>query len=272
MEALPGIPFGSHTVSRLIVGANTINGGSHLSRFTNEQMKRYFSTERILQHLRSCEQAGINTWQSSVYNLDLYRLHREQGGTLQFITLGGETEDCDKQLAEARDAHVLGVAHHGELTDMNFKSGQFEKVREFCRRVRDQGLMVGVSTHMPDALQRILEEGWDVDFFMCCVYERNRTHDELQKLLGHGPIPVSEVYLESDPPRMFNVMRQTPKPCLAFKILAAGRLCDQQEAVEEAFRSTLSQIKPTDGIIVGMYPEFEDQVSLNAGYVRKYGG
>jgi hypothetical protein len=40
--------------------------------------------------------------------------------------------------------------------------------------------------------------------------------------------------------------------------------------VEEAIRSTIAQIKPNDGMIVGMYPEFEDQVALNAGYVRKY--
>ncbi len=40
---MPSIPFGPHSLSRLILGANPINGGSHLSRFVNQQMKRYFT-------------------------------------------------------------------------------------------------------------------------------------------------------------------------------------------------------------------------------------
>lgn len=268
---LPQLDFGRNKVSRLIAGANTINGGSHLSRFTNLQMKSYFTMDRILEHLRLCEEAGINTWQSSYGNLDLYRLHREHGGTLQFITLGCESENELENLREAKAVGALGIAHHGEVTDQLFKSGQVDQVREYCKRVRETGMMVGISSHMPDALAQVLDEGWDVDFFMCCIYERHRTREELEKLMGHVPIPVSEVYLESDPPRMFKIMRQTDKPCLAFKILAAGRLCENQESVELAFQATLSQIKANDGIIIGMYPEFEDQVNLNAGYIRKHG-
>jgi hypothetical protein len=85
------------------------------------------------------------------------------------------------------------------------------------------------------------------------------------------PIPVKEVYLESDPPRMYKVMRQTEKPCLAFKILAAGRLSDRTEWVEAAFEQAFTQMKPNDAVIVGMYPEYEDQVAINAEYVRRLG-
>ena len=46
----------------------------------------------------------------------------------------------------------------------------------------------------------------------------------LADYLGQAPIPVGEVYLPGDPPRMFAAMRATGRPCLAFKILAAGRL------------------------------------------------
>jgi len=120
-------------------------------------------------------------------------------------------------------------------------------------------------------VDHVVSEDWDVDFFMCCVYERHRTREELLARLGDVPIPVREVYLEGDPPRMFRAMRQTDKPCLAFKILAAGRLCDKQEWVEEAFASTFRQIKPNDAVIVGMYPEYEDQPAINAQYVCKYG-
>jgi aminoglycoside phosphotransferase (APT) family kinase protein len=123
---------------------------------------------------------------------------------------------------------------------------------------------------MPAVVDYVESKGWDVDFFMTCVYERHRSAEELRALLGHVPIPVGEVYLEEDPPRMFEAMRRTPKTCLAFKILAAGRLSEAQETVERAFRETLRQIKPTDAVIVGIYPEYEDQVALDAGYVRQF--
>ena len=92
-----------------------------------------------------------------------------------------------------------------------------------------------------------------------------------KKLLDHVPIPVSEVYLTEDPPRMFQAIRNTKRPCLAFKILAAGRLSWHREWVERAFRQTFQSIKPTDAVIVGMYNEFSDEPAENAEFVRRYG-
>jgi hypothetical protein len=70
---------------------------------------------------------------------------------------------------------------------------------------------------------------------------------------------------------MTNVIRQVGKPCLAFKILAAGRKCSNQKTVQNAFRYAFERIKPTDAVIVGMYPRFEDEVHFNFEYARKFG-
>ncbi|MHC4593301.1 MAG: hypothetical protein ACYS8L_11515, partial [Planctomycetota bacterium] len=150
---------------------------------------------------------------------------------------------------------------------------KIDSIRDFLQKVRDAGLMVGVSTHMPEVVECIESKGWDTDFYMTCLYSMHRSREELEALLGgHLPVRVggNEVFLEEDPVRMCRVMRQTPKPCLAFKILAAGHLTSRQETVEKAFRDTFAQIKPTDAVIVGMYPEFEDEVALNAGYTRRF--
>jgi len=61
------------------------------------------------------------------------------------------------------------------------------------------------------------------------------------------------------------------QPCLGFKILAAGRMCWQASSVEGAFKYAFEHIKPTDAVIVGMYPRFSDEVAENADYARKYG-
>ena len=269
---LPRIQFGDHQISRLILGANPINGGSHLSRFVNLQMKRYFTPERVQELLQYCEELGINTWQSGPANLDGYRTYRAHGGEMHYIALAQENPADPDMLQRLVEAGTIGIAHHGEVTDTLWKSGRIDVVKAYCKKIRDTGVLVGVSTHMPDVVDHIVSSDWDVDFFMCCVYERHRTREELSDLLGDVPIPVREVYLESDPPRMFDAMRKTDKPCLAFKILAAGRLCDHPEWVEKAFEATFQQIKPNDAVIVGMYPEYEDQPAINAGYVRRFSG
>lgn len=270
-KQLPTIQFGPYELSRLILGANPINGGSHLSRFVNNQMKRYFTDNRVQELLTLCESEGINTWQSGPgKNLDQYTRHQQHGGHMHYIALAQESADMPDMLEVLADAGTIGAAHHGEVTDVFWKNGEIAKVQQYCKRIRDTGMLVGVSTHIPDVVDYIISANWDVDFFMCCVYERHRTEAELKAYLGHVPLPPKEVYLTSDPPRMYKVMRQTDKPCLAFKILAAGRLCDQQAWVESAFQQAFSEMKANDAVIVGLYPEYENQVAINADYVRRF--
>jgi len=58
------------------------------------------------------------------------------------------------------------------------------------------------------------------------------------------------------------VMRQTTRPCFAFKILAAGRI--DGGGVDEAFKTAFASIKPIDGVFVGMFPRARDEVRENA--------
>ena len=111
------------------------------------------------------------------------------------------------------------------------------------------------------------EAGWDVDFYAGCVYQRTRTPEEFRKLLN-GELPVGEVYLEDDPPRMYKVLRQTKKPCFAFKVLAAGRI-NRPDDLNKAFRLAFESIKPTDCIFVGMFPRTKNEVRENVEYVHK---
>ena len=265
---LPQIRLGEHSISRLICGDNPFKANSHLSVSLNQHMRRYYTPDQIVKTLRRCEQVGINCWQASFAGeLDLHRRYIAEGGKMQLIVIEAGTDI----IAKAKDAGAIGVAHQGEATDHLFKSGQLDKVQEFLKQVRQAGMLVGVSTHMPAVVDAIESKGWDVDYYMTCVYERNRSAEELKKLLDHVPIPVSEVYLTEDPLRMFQAIRHTKRPCLAFKILAAGRCSWHREWVERAFRQTFQSIKPTDAVIVGIYNEFSDEPAENAELVRRYG-
>jgi len=223
--------------------------------------------------LEGCIAQGINTWQSAgPSDLKYYRQHRKKDGKLQYISLATKDAENPCFIDRIVDAGAIAIAHHGEVTDRLFKADKIEMVQDLLDGIRKRGVMAGVSTHMPSVIDYIEREGWDLDFYMTCIYERHRSRDELKSMLDHVPIPIKEVYLEEDPPRMFEAMRQTSKPCLAFKILAAGRICDSQENVEQAFKSTLQQIKPNDALIVGMHTEYGDQVRINAEYVQRFSG
>ena len=266
--AMPQIRLGRHAVSRLICGANPFNAGSHLSVFVNHEMRRYYTPEQILKTLRRCQDVGINCWQGGAGNYKLYRRFADQGGRMHFICIAAGDPAHIQTVAKAG---CIGIAHHGETTDGLFKSGRLDQMHDYLKRVRDAGLLVGVSTHMPAVVDAVESKGWDVDYYMTCVYERHRSKAALEKLLGQAPIPVGEVYLPLDPPRMFKAMRQTKRPCLAFKILAAGRLSDRRQWVERAFRDTFASIKPNDAAIVGIYDRYSDQPAEDAALVRRFG-
>jgi hypothetical protein len=266
--ALPQIRLGRYSLSRLICGANPFNGGSHLSKFFNLELRRYYTPEQILKTLRRCQEVGINCFQSHMANAELYKRFTAEGGKMHLLVVGSGDGSDIRPLAAAGS---IGIAHHGEVTDRLYKQGGIDRAHDYLKRVRDSGLLVGVSTHMSAVVDTIESKGWDVDYYMTCVYERHRSAEELEKLLGQAPIPVGEVYLPKDPPRMFKVMQQTKRPCLAFKILAAGRLSDRAEWVERAFRDTYSAIKPSDAVIVGMYDRYTDQPAENAEFARRFG-
>ena len=116
-------------------------------------------------------------------------------------------------------------------------------IRDWCKQLRDLGVRVGVGTHKPEVISLVEEQNWDVGFYVGCVYNRTRTNDEWKKVLNGETMELDrEIYVQSDPPCMYSVMRQTSMPCFAFKVLAAGRIQDAG-AVEQAFRTAFQSMK-----------------------------
>jgi len=267
---LPTIKLGKYNVTRLVLGSNPFNGYCYALPSLSEHMKEWSTPENVCKTLQSCRKNGINTWQFSYREPAMATLQRYQaeGGDIQWILLGGGTMKDDLSLIP-RTAKLgpIGIVHHGGVTDERFRNGQMNKVQEFLARVRDSGVLVGLSTHRPEVVEYAEERNWDIDFYMTSFYKFSRTEDELRKMLAE--LPVGYVFLEKDPERMCRVIRQTKKTCLAFKILAAGRMADTPERLERAFRFAFANIKPQDAVIVGMYPRFKDEVRENAEIARR---
>ncbi len=262
--AMPAIMLGKERISRLVAGWNPIGGHSHTTLDMANAMREWFTTEHTVEFLTKCERQGISTWQydHTDKSVETLRILRKNGSQLKVICLHAERV-VDAPIKTVIDETApIAMVHHGGVTDSLFRAGKAERVRDFVKKVKDHGLLAGVSSHSPDNIKHVADAGWENDFFMCCFYYVTRPAEEMQKKLGK--VPVGEPFFDTDPAEMTAVMRQAGKPCLGFKILAAGRSCWSKPSVEQAFQYAFEQIKPSDGVIVGMFPRYSDQVAEDA--------
>jgi hypothetical protein len=267
-DPIPTIKLGEHQVTRLIAGYNPIGGYSHSVPKLSALMRNWFTLERTTEFLLNCERAGINTWQAS-YDPKAFgalRKAREQGSKLQWICLIPDV--TPEQWKEIVALKPIAVVHHGEATDKLWKAGYADKkkIGAFIEKVKDFGLLAGISSHNPEVILRSEDEPWKHDFYMSCFYNIRRDPATINEQLTDTPL--DELYLQNDPHRMTKAMRTVSRPCLGFKILAAGRKAKNRDEVKTAFEYAYSKIKPQDGVIVGMFPILTDEVAENAGIAR----
>jgi hypothetical protein len=270
--SLPTIRLGSHEVTRLIIGGNPIYGYSHFNKHFDHHMTDWHTPERVMDLWRRCEQAGINTFQNSYAERTLSDLdrYRATGGSMHWLCLGNPDWDRHpEQIDDAARHKPIGIAPHGALNERLHRAKKFSLLTDLLKRIRDQGVLVGLSAHDPRLIETAEEKAWDVDYYMTCLYYLTRPKEEYRAILGND-LPLGEIYLPSDPPRMFQAIRSTSKPCLVYKVLAAGRRIGTPSEVRSCFQEAFTRIKPTDAVIVGMYQQFGDQVGENAALVREF--
>lgn len=138
-------------------------------------------------------------------------------------------------------------------------------LKDLLKRIRDSGVLVGLSVHDPRLLRIAEDDGWDVDYYMTALYNLHGAREAFEGQFGHAPL--GEIYLREHRSKMCEMIRQTAKPCIAYKVLAAGRAIRSKAQIQEELASALKHIKPTDAILVGMYQQFGDQIGENAAMV-----
>lgn len=266
---LPTVQLGRYRVTRLILGGNPIYGHSHFNRLYSQHLRDYHTPQRVVALLRACAKAGVNTWQNSYTQRTVEDVQRcrEAGVPFHWLLLGKpDWVDRPAFIEEAAAHKPVGIAPHGSSAERLHRAGRLGVLRDMLKRIRQTGVLVGLSAHNPELIEIAEEQGWDVDYYMCCLYYLTRPRSELQQKLGH--VPMGEVYLPEDRDRMLKIVQSAKRPCLCYKVLAAGRADLSPRGVRRAFQTALAGMKPGDAMIVGMFQEFGDQVSQNAAIVR----
>jgi hypothetical protein len=273
---LPSVVWQEHCISRLVLGHNPMKGWSHASEALDLEMRSHHADDAAaLGLIARAEACGINTAQFGgdrpTWALEE---HAHRGGHMQWIaTLYGKLagpigpgsnlsfEDELRRIL-AVTPRPIAIQHFGETTDQFFFEGRLDLLRERMRRLRDTGLMIGVCTHLPEVVEEIESQGWDIDFYQTSFYTVYSSTGERAIDRQH------EKFEPAARDRMAACIRNTPKPCIAFKVLGASRHCGSPEDVRAAFRYAFDHIKPTDVVCVGMWQKHADQIAANAAIVR----
>ncbi len=271
---LPAVRWGKHKITRLLVGHNPIKGMSHISSALNQEMRQWFAADasRAVRLLRRCELSGINTCQMGFrpdenFIKEILRAHHAKGGKLQWIaTLYSRPQDREEVKREIgqllqMDPPPIGVQQLGNTSDWLMRQGKIDLALETLKMLRDAGLLVGLGSHNHEVIDHAESKGWDVDFYQCCFYRSAFSLDPAKR--------GKETFEEEARQSMTRTIRQVSKPCMGFKVLAAGRHCRSQQTIEAALRYAFEAIKPTDVVLLGMWQKHKDQVRENVDLTRK---
>src|SRR5450759_3476545 len=174
---VPKMKFGGSEISRIVLGVNPFYGYAHYNNTFGAVMKEWYTQEKVCAIMHQCNRYGINAFNYVHMErapLDLARFQAE-GGKMHLIvqvSAGVESSMLVKTLKP------LALHRQGEVVDKAYQTGQMHTVKEWCKQARDLGVLVGVGTHKPEVIAQVEEEGWDVDFYAGCAYNRTRTREE----------------------------------------------------------------------------------------------
>ncbi|MFH2069006.1 MAG: hypothetical protein ABII89_06055 [Candidatus Omnitrophota bacterium] len=255
---LSSVDFCGIKVTRLIIGANPFGGYSHQNAERDRKMREYYTIARIKETWARAEAAGINTMvtnNETPHVLQAVREYLRDGGSLQWIAQVNQPAETDMTLAihETVKIGCKAIYFHGGLVEDVFRRKDIETLRNWCDQARSYNVPVGVAGHSPEVHYWVDSLGI-ADFHTVCFFNCGSLHD------GKG-----DKFRLSDLAPATETIRTIRKPCIAYKIMGAGRI-DPRMALEYAFTS----IKTTDVVNVGMYRgDKDDIVEENASILRE---
>jgi hypothetical protein len=233
--ALPTTNIGGIEASRLTLGSNPFFGFSHKTPAQDAWMRRYFTDDRIYEVLQAAAELGINLFVSGTNQrfADLRRRLEDETGfhinwacTPAGSTIAEMKADIDrvKKLgAEICMPHTSWVEAH-----LFIEKREVADAPEVLDYIRQSGMIPGFSTHRPEVLPISVQQGYDAETFIL-------------------PLNVMGFLCPVEVEWQAHIISQCPKPVIAIKPLAAGRLTPVP-----GLTFVYDRIKPIDTVAVGV--------------------
>ena len=275
---LPTTDFLGAKITRLILGDNPFTGNSYVeSWIPGEIMLDFYTANNVVKTMFEAESNGVNAIMAlgDPFILRCIRQFRNEGGKMHVLFQSYPPIDLETNIRQMLKCELIGIYHQGGTLDMMLENDEDGLVRSRLQMIKDSGVPMGLGTHVPEVVARAEAEGWGADFYACCLYNARRQKRGETSGFISGKKKTHLVFFPQDPPVMMETMRSTPKPCIAFKILAGGQRIldlppdDVPAEVERAFKETYEGIKPGDVACIGVYQGDKNQLAENCETVRR---
>ena len=249
-KTLPAIRLGKLEVSRLILGSNPFFGFAHKEGGLAQEMKDYYTDERICEVMDAAAREGITAVAAPPYPrwIRLFGRYLKNGGKLRIWIAqpDGRPQAIKSQISAAVKGAARAVFVQGARADEQFVRRNVKLLRAWVEHIRSLGVPAGLASHRPDAHLAAEAEKLPTDFYFQCFFNPH---------LG---------YRKPDRDKAVAAAAKIGKPIVGYKILAAGRL-----KAEEGFGFAFRHLRATDGVCVGMFPKHQaTQIAENAALTR----
>jgi hypothetical protein len=249
---LPTVRLGTLEVSRLILGSNPFWGYSHKSAQLDEEMRRHYTDERIVQILDEAADCGLTALASppDARWIDLWARYLGNGGRLKtwISQCHGNPEQMTEEIDRSVKAGAGAIFIQGARVEEQFGKGNFDVLRSWIERIKEAGLPAGAAAHWPEIHPELERRRFPTDFYYQCFYNISLGND----------------YSAAEREKAVATIERLEKPVIAYKILGAGRL-----SASEGFEFAFNRIARKDGVCVGIYAQKAiDQIRQNATYTE----
>ncbi|MBR0459845.1 MAG: hypothetical protein IJJ26_11465 [Victivallales bacterium] len=210
-------------------------------------MKNFHTTEQILLTWERAWKAGINTFvtnSETKHVIETTQKYLAEGGPMSWIAQVGRSDDMKAHIDYVCEIGCKALFLHGGLMDNLFQEKDEATLRSWIGHAKTKGLPVGVAAHNIAAHEWMYQLGV-ADFHVVPFFNCGSLHNA-----GGG-----EHFWLEDVTRAVNFIQSISKPCIAYKVLGAGRI-EAKMGLGYAYRN----IKPGDVVNLGMNRADNDNI------------
>jgi len=208
------------SLSRMIIGTNWLLGWSHRSPAADHQIKRRFPDgESAFPMLKTFLDRGVDTimgmLQQEKVMQDAVRIAQERTGR-RMIVIDTPIINVDDSEAARREARAtirrskeagatFCFLHHSSAEQLvNKNKHEITRLGDYTDMIRQEGMIPGLSAHMPELVLYSDENGYDVE-----------TYIQIYNCMGF----LMQIEVET----IASIIHKAKKPVMTIKPMAAGR-------------------------------------------------
>ena len=246
MSSFPMTSVGSLGISRVVIGSNQFLGYSHFSAAKDRWLREYFTPERMADVMEVYARRGVNAIMagpSDAIRRAIDIAEDRTGRHIHYVTTPGRDHPrgLEGAIEQCRELGSAICMPHASCTDNSLlvERGAILGIEPLLARIRDLGMIPGLSTHRVETITIADAAGYDVETY-------------IQPLNPIGFL----CSVETD--WVVRVINRTQKPVMCIKPFAAGRVLPSTGLL-----FVLNSCKPTDMVVMGTMSAYEAEEDLD---------